>query len=61
MRLFFSNYLDDILVFSGLALIAVGLYQIKPTIAVLFVGVILLIGGVLVGLRRSSNDQPPGK
>ena len=61
MKLFLSNFLDDILFLSGLALITVGLDQIKPTIAVHFVGVILLIGGVWVGWSRSSNDHPPSK
>lgn len=57
MKKFFSNFLDDIFFFAGIALITVGFIQVAPKIAVIFIGVILVIGGIWIGFIRSKS--PP--
>jgi flagellar biosynthesis component FlhA len=57
MKKIFSNYLDDIFFSAGIALFTIGFIQAAPKIAVIFIGLILVIGGIWIGFVRSQS--PP--
>jgi len=52
---FMAKYLDDILILSGLILLGVGLWLLHPPLALIILGAILLLIGLVAAWRKGTR------